>query len=227
MRPIDSEQFDSALWEPREAFRHPQIARAARMSVHQANGVEEGRYALLEDRAGPTWTSEPLNWKDLCRYVLSFLPALEAMHGDGLIHGPMLPGSLILLEGGQLFSGLGLDRRLLDWSPNRPHALQEASYCAPEALAEGGSVSSDQYHIGVRMYEALWGQHPFADSEGNPVLARMLTQTPSALDPLDPSTPDSLRQAVLRCLRPRAAARFGDLESLRKILSGLLNQARP
>jgi eukaryotic-like serine/threonine-protein kinase len=88
------------------------------------------------------------------------------------------------------------------------------AYMAPELHARGEfEPRTDQFALGVTLYEALWGVRPF---EGHSLLelASNVMEGRMRSPPRDSDVPAWLRQIVLRTLQLEPAARFPDIATL-------------
>jgi serine/threonine protein kinase/formylglycine-generating enzyme required for sulfatase activity len=88
------------------------------------------------------------------------------------------------------------------------------AYMAPEQfLGERGDDKSDQFSFCVALYEALYGERPFA---GDDLLAISLSVTQEQLKPLprDRGVPAWIRRAIVRGLRASPAARWPSMTAL-------------
>ena len=112
-----------------------------------------------------------------------------------------------------------------------------SGYIAPElfAGAENASPASDQYAIGVILYQVLCSLRPFQNHEKDPderqrieVAAEVSASHKKARTPPPPSSKSSFRDAglqyiCLKCLRPEPELRYKSIESLRLDLLRWLN----
>jgi formylglycine-generating enzyme required for sulfatase activity len=93
------------------------------------------------------------------------------------------------------------------------------AYMAPEQfLGERGDEKSDQFSFCVALYEALYGERPFA---GDDMLSISVNVTTEQLRPLpkDRGIPNWLRRVILRGLRSDPAARWDGMAPLIAALS--------
>ena len=98
-------------------------------------------------------------------------------------------------------------------------------YSAPEALrGEPATALSDQFSLGIVLYELLAGRHPFGNGEQEPMAYAMaiLGHEPP---PLPPDVPTALATGVQRSLAKEPAARFAQPEDMAEALARYLAQA--
>ena len=103
-----------------------------------------------------------LPWSQLQPMALQVLDALAYAHGQGVLHGDLKPGNVLLGEAGiRLFDfGLGQGEGLPQLSRGRFNAWTPA-YAAPEMLGGGAlTPAADLYGVACMLYELAEGGRP-------------------------------------------------------------------
>jgi hypothetical protein len=152
---------------------------------------------------------------------VQILDALAHAHGRGIVHRDVKPSNVLLAEGRHV------SVRVLDFGLAQ---IQEAetltaqgdvpgtlAYIAPERLAGHATTeAADVWAVGVMLWEALAGRHPFWRSSLLET-ARAIEAGAPGLESMRPDLPRGLLAAVARALdldparRPSAAALAGTL----------------
>ena len=146
------------------------------------------------------------------------LEGLAHAHGRGIIHRDIKPSNVLLAEadGSVRLLDFGLARlpesETLTAVGDVPGTL---AYIAPERLhGDPASAAADVWAVGVLLWEALAGRHPFWQSSLLET-ARAIEQGPPPLRTLRPDLPRPLLVAVDRAL---------DLDPTRRPPAGVLAQ---
>lgn len=176
----------------------------------------------LRDRH-PKGTHVPL--PTVLGYVRPVVAALQYLHDHRLVHCDVKPENMLLSAAGTLL--------LSDFSivtvahTTRSLLLDEQMggslpYMAPERFHGQSLRESDQYSLGVVVYEWLCGQRPY---EGFAAFARLQgRQTPPPLRALMPHLEQAVEQVVFRALDDDPRNRFG---TVREFAAALEEAARP
>lgn len=211
--------------EAASRLRHPTCLRA------YAFGRERDHvYIAYEYAPGGTFRdalrSKDLGDAELIEACAQLSEGLAHAHGRGVVHRDVKPANVLLAQ------DTGVSVRLLDFGLA---AFQEAetltavgdvpgtlAYISPERLAgEQGTAAGDVWAVGVMLWEALAGRHPF----WRPSLmetGRAIEEGAPSLRTARPDLPEPLLDAVDQALatdprkRPTAAK-----------LAALLRDARP
>ena len=140
------------------------------------------------------------------------LGALSAAHAQGIVHGDLKPGNVLLTADGRVkLTDFGI-AHVIDplRNPERRGIQGTPFYMAPEQLVDLESIgpSTDLYAIGVMLYELLGAKEPYS-SEGR--LADVLARKLAPIDPIVPrkgiAISSALRDLIARLLVPDARIR--------------------
>jgi tetratricopeptide (TPR) repeat protein/predicted Ser/Thr protein kinase len=143
--------------------------------------------------------------------------ALEAAHGENVIHRDLKPQNIMLSEGGKVYvMDFGLARTLESTGLTQAGALLGTpAYMSPEqALGNTLDARSDLFSLGIIFYEMLTGVVPF---KAETVLASMLKRTQGAATPpveLDATIPKDVSDVVTKCLATDPANRYQSVGEL-------------
>lgn len=94
------------------------------------------------------------------------------------------------------------------------------TYMAPEQIRSTASADarSDQWSLGVVLYELLAGAPPFMAPSVGELCATILEQTPARIDEIHPEVPAGLADVIARCLEKGPDARHRDVAALAEAL---------
>lgn len=111
-----------------------------------------------------------MNLGQFLEIMVAVAQALDAAHGQNVIHGDLKPSNILFNDRGlALVSDFGLAQFFV--SPGENVVFGTPGYMSPEA-ARGAKIDarSDQFSLAVIVYEALTGGLPFAVKDSNKVI---------------------------------------------------------
>jgi serine/threonine protein kinase len=201
------------------ALLHPHIVRVLDF------GVDAGLpYLVLDYAPGgslrqrhPAGTPVPL--PTVVSYVKQIAQALQYAHDQKIIHRDIKPQNLLVGRNGDiLLADFGIS--MVAESTSRQQAQGFAgtvAYSAPEQLQEHPRPASDQYALGVVVYEWLTGKPPFTGALQD-VIAKHLFVVPPSLRAHLPTLPPAVDQVVLTALAKDPRERFASVQAFARAL---------
>ena len=213
------------------ALQHPNI-----VTVYDA-GEEDGLlYLAMQYIEGNDLSAvlrsqgrlRPYRALDVCRQVAA---ALDAAHGQGLIHRDVKPAN-VLIEGRTAFlTDFGLTKRIEGTRTQLTKAgdvVGTIHYVAPEQI-EGARVDArtDIYSLGCLVYHCLSGELPFARDTDVAVIYAHLSEEPPRLTSVRPELPGGLDAVIAKALEKSPERRFQSCADLMSAARAVIDAAGP
>jgi WD40 repeat protein/tRNA A-37 threonylcarbamoyl transferase component Bud32 len=221
---LDSDDIDHFQSEARTVARliHPNIVRVLDYGVadrtpylvvdYAPNGTLRKRYAKGTQLPLPT----------VVAYVNQLAAALQYAHDQGVIHRDVKPENMLLGRRNEvLLSDFGI--AVVAESSHR-HSMQGVqdlagtiAYMAPEQIQSRAGPASDQYSLGIVVYEWLCGTRPFHGSFPEIAVKHTLSPPPP-LRESRPTLPQEVEEVVMRSLAKKPEERFASVEDFARAL---------
>jgi nucleotide-binding universal stress UspA family protein len=153
----------------------------------------------------------PLDPAEVRRIGAALADALHSVHQQGVIHLDVKPENAILREDGSVVLidfGFAHDARQPDLLAEETRfGVGSAPYVSPEQLlGTREDLRSDIFALGVVLYELATGALPFGEPDSDVRNRLWLEPVPPAA--LARGVAPWLQEIILRCLEPRAEARY-------------------
>lgn len=208
--------------------RHPNIVDVTDM------GSEGGQTFLVmellngEDLAQRLARGGPLPIQELTDIMLPICSAIVEAHRAGVTHRDLKPQNIFLSEGPHAVQPKILDFGISKGSDVASTGTLTATgamigtpfYLAPEQVMDARSAGpqSDQYALGVIMYECLTGERPYESENLFAVFQQIVSGQAKPLRRRRPDLPPALEGVVLRAMSVDAGSRFPSTHDLGKAL---------
>ena len=224
--PAYIERFVMEAWVG-SRIQNPQVVR-----VVSTDEEQKFLYYLTEFVSGPTLSKlilerGPIDIPDVIEFVETLIKGLRSFHRKDTLHQDLKPENIIVSANGPVIIDFGscfvagVDEACVAFK--RDVALGTMSYSAPEYRI-GGRIGqfSDQFSLGVIVYEMLTGKLPFGEKYENVNDARLfqaLKYIPART--LNPLVPVWMDKAIEKSLSFQSASRYTSLSEF------LLDLKRP
>jgi eukaryotic-like serine/threonine-protein kinase len=215
------------LREARHAatIRHPSVVSIFDVGVQA--GVPYIVMDLLdgEDLEALLHSRGALDESAIVDLMVPIVAGLSTLHESGIVHGDLKTKSIFLVYR----SPREREPKLLDFGISRAASAEKlrrasgtrgifrssALYFAPEAArGDDATPLSDQYSLGVVLYECAVGVNPFAASAGADALRRIIQGDYPPLSRHDARPSEALVRIVERAMNIDASGRYPDLKAL-------------
>jgi len=153
--------------------------------------------------------------------------ALGAAHALGIIHRDIKPENILLQGGHALVADFGIALAVQSAGGQRMTqtglSLGTPQYMSPEqAMGERAiDARSDVYALGAVTYEMLAGDPPFTGSSMQAIVAKVMTEKPSAIRTVRETVPEHIEDAVLMALAKLPADRFATASAFARALDNV------
>ena len=140
--------------------------------------------------------------------------ALGYAHSLGVIHRDIKPENVLLQNGHALVADFGIALAVQTAGGARMTqtglSLGTPQYMSPEQAMGERTIDarSDIYALGAVTYEMLTGDAPFTGNSVQAIVAKVLTERPTAIRTLRDTVPPPVEHAVLKALAKLPADRF-------------------
>jgi serine/threonine-protein kinase len=162
-------------------------------------------------------------------YLLQACEGLAEAHAMGIVHRDLKPANLFLVRRSDgRFSVKVLDFGISKVTgPGSEVALTSTNmamgsplYMSPEQIRSAKSVDhrSDQWALGVILYELLAGRAPFGGETIPEVSVKIAMEPPPPLSAARGDVPPALEAVILRCLEKDRERRFANVADLAQAL---------
>jgi len=204
--------------------RHPHIVDVTDMGTEGSCSFLVMEFLKGEDLGQRLTRLGPLAPTELAEIMLPVCSAVSTAHLEGVVHRDLKPQNIFLAEGPR-----GLHPKVLDFGISKGTDATTAGvltttgamvgtpfYLAPEQIqdAKAAGPASDQYALGVILYECLTGSRPIEGDSLFMVFQAIVTGNVRPPRALRPDLPPSVEAVVQRAMQVDPRARFASTQEL-------------
>ncbi|MBO0778074.1 MAG: serine/threonine protein kinase [Ktedonobacteraceae bacterium] len=184
-------------------MKHPHIIHILEF------GLEDNEIPYLVMNYTPNGTlrntylrGRPVPLRECLPILRQVASALQYAHDQKFIHRDIKPENMLIGEHNEVFlSDFGIATQARS---SRSQTIQEVtgtvSYMAPEQLQGKPRIASDQYSLGIVVYELLTGDRPFRGANYIEIAAKHVQTPPPSLRQKVPAITPAIDQVVLTTL---------------------------
>ena len=178
----------------------------------------------LEDHLDPS----TLALQRACAWAADLAGALAIAHRAGIIHGDVKPGNILVTAENKVKLGDFGIARFASQISGSGLLMGTPAYLAPEQIqGEPQDPRSDQFALGIVLYQMLTGVKPFDGGSLGAVCAQILNADPAPPSRHNPEVPKALDLILARCLAKNPKDRFAHCDELASALYPLARSRPP
>ena len=210
-------------------LNHPHIVKLLDFGIEVSRHVDGSIPYLVMDYApeGTLRNRHPLKTvvpiKRIVSYIDQVTDGLQYAHDQGIVHSDVKPENMLVMGVDDIvLSDFGIAITSFDSKnhqmPREGVVQGTFAYIAPERFLTGTRRASDQYSLGIVVYEWLTGTHPFKGATEQIIYSHMHTPPP-ALYGVYPGISQELEAVVMRALAKEPEQRFPSVKDFAQALS--------
>jgi eukaryotic-like serine/threonine-protein kinase len=225
-------------------LEHPHILRVRDMGVQQhypflvTDYLSYRTFTQIYATRRDTDRGEPLSLRPLSVSLMMLLPhlkqiasALQYVHSRYILHGDIRPENILLSADNKvLLRGFLLEAVMQNRGRLNDRGVEAAEhdamiYAAPEQIQGNIGSASDQYALGVLVYEMLCGEAPFTGSSVEIAFQKMHAPAPSLRQKMPNLISPDVERVVMKALEREPEKRFPDVQAFIDALEQEQNQS--
>ena len=159
-----------------------------------------------------------MDWTEFKDIFLQVLEGMDILHQNGIIHRDLKPSNIMITGKGKIkILDFGLAKEITDNEKTTTVGELAVSphYVSPEqAKGEEVDSRSDIYQLGLILYSALSGSHPFKDANTMEMLYHHTHTKPDKLSSRGVKIPRFLDFGIEKALEKKRENRFADVSAM-------------
>ena len=199
---------------------HPNI-----VTVYDVGQEGDDTFIAMEFLPGQSWSdilksNRSLSFGDIADFAGKICGALDYAHTNGIVHRDIKPANILVARDGEpKITDFGVAQLASANLTRTGTVVGTPSYMSPEQIT-GRTVSgaSDQFSIGVILYQMLTGQLPFKGENPTTILYKIVHDPPLRPCKQRNTLPEAVDPVLMRALEKRPEDRFPTCQELANAL---------
>ena len=214
----------------REAKALARLTHPFILKVIDYGEYENKPYLVMEYLPGGTLKQrlgKPMEWQEALRILLPIAQALDYAHRQNMIHRDVKPSNILFTaDGAPMLTDFGI-AKILDLEETADltgtgMGIGTPEYMAPEQWTGKTSTLSDQYALGVVLYEMLTGRKPYTADTPAAILLKQATEPLPRPSQYARELPDKVEKILLKALAKNPVDRYASMGDFASALESLL-----
>jgi eukaryotic-like serine/threonine-protein kinase len=230
---IPPQQYDRLMKRfEREAKAQARFDHKHIVHVYDYGEVQGAPYLVMSYVPGGTLkekTGQPVDYRQAIQWLLPVADALSYAHQRGVIHRDIKPSNILIDEEGQpVLTDFGIAKILeTDEATLTGTGLGVGTpeYMAPEQWQGKAMPATDQYALGVVLYELITGQKPYSADTPAAIILMQATEPLRAPSQLVVGIPEGLEKVLYKALARNPQDRYEDMAAFQGALGAVLDES--
>ncbi|HEY0754326.1 MAG TPA: serine/threonine-protein kinase [Ktedonobacteraceae bacterium] len=211
-RAVEKDQLDAFVEEAHSILlQHPNIVRIIDFGRAYNHGYLVMNYIPNGNLRQRHPKSTQVPWETVVLYARQIGEALKYIHERGIVHRDIKPENLLIGKNEEiLLADFGIATTSHTWdaslTPQKPKGTP--LYIAPEQYRGKPVRASDQYALGIVMYEWLAGAPPFVSASPETTMLKHLKDPPPPLRDRVKTLPPQAEELIMRMLEKEPQKRY-------------------
>jgi serine/threonine protein kinase len=213
----------------REALSQARFMHRHIVPIYDYGMVDGAPYLVMGLISGGTLKTkmdEQVEWRQAVSWLIPIAEALGYAHQRGVIHRDVKPSNILFDDEGQpILTDFGI-AKILEADDNTLTGtglgVGTPEYMAPEQWQGKPCEATDQYALGVVLYELVTGQKPFTADTPTAIILMQATESLRAPSQLARGIPGALEKVLFKALAKNPNERYENMASFQKALRDLL-----
>jgi serine/threonine-protein kinase len=230
---IPPEQYERLMKRfEREAKSQARFDHKHIVHIYDYGEVDGSPYLVMAFISGGTLKDRlhgHVDWRQAIRWLIPVAEALSYAHQHGIVHRDVKPANILFDEEDQpILTDFGIAKVLeTDEATLTGTGLGVGTpeYMAPEQWQGKTSAATDQYALGVVLYELITGRKPYAADTPAAVAILQATEPLSPPSKLVTDIPESVEKVLYKALARNPEDRYENMGEFALALRGLMAEA--